>query len=291
MTRPAQGVVVPSPGEIGIELERLGLSAGDSMPWGLLSAHRWFLISAGSGRVEGPDGSAEFRAGDLLMVPAGLRHRLCAAGTQVRLTLLRLRWRAFGAGQCVDRRAADVLTALVRVARDETYRLQLPGGIRESVADQIRQMARLAGRPKAGSELALKARLLDLLADLSRWKRVRNAQGRNAPGPGNTGGMRELLEHLEHHYADPLGVREAAAIVGIGRSRFHQVFRQATGVSFSRYLTRVRVSKAAELLRKTPRGILDIAFSCGFGSASRFYEAFGQVMGISPARYRRGEQP
>ncbi|MFP4052909.1 MAG: helix-turn-helix domain-containing protein [Phycisphaerae bacterium] len=277
------------PGQIGIETSRIEISAGDAMPWGLLSAHRWFIILNGKGRVEGPDGSARFSRGDLLLAPAGLRHRLCAGARPVSALLLRLRWRAFAAAQCVDRLGADILSALVVIAREDRYRPALPASIRNRAFEQIRSMAALDDASQPGCELALKARLLDLLAILLRWKRLEDHLGKAGPEPAETGGMRELLHHLEEHYADPLGVREAAAIVGLGRSRFHEAFREATGMTFATYLTRLRVSKAAELLRKTPRGVLDVAMSCGFGSTSRFYEAFGQIMGTSPARYRRGE--
>jgi AraC-like DNA-binding protein len=280
----------PAPGEIGIELDTVVVAAGEASPWGLLSAHRWFLVVRGEGTIEGPDGSTRFAAGDVLLAPAGLRHRLCATGEPMEATLMRLRWRAFAAAQCVDRRAADLLSAVVTVARESNYRLPLPRRLRESVGDQLKRMAEIAARSSPAAPLALKARLLDLLATLTRWDRVQNAFGQADPGPGEVAGMRQLLRHLEEHYADPLGVREAAALVGLGRSRFHETFRAATGTSFSGYLTRLRVSKAAQLLRKTSRGVLDIAFSCGFGSTSRFYEAFGQIMGTSPARYRRGKE-
>jgi transcriptional regulator GlxA family with amidase domain len=79
-------------------------------------------------------------------------------------------------------------------------------------------------------------------------------------------------------------------ITDLGRTRFHQAFRKETGTTFSTYLTRVRVARAADKLRQTSDPILDIAYATGFGSISRFYEAFDQAMKQSPKAYRHAHR-
>ena len=54
-----------------------------------------------------------------------------------------------------------------------------------------------------------------------------------------------------------------------------------------RYVTRVRVRRAAEYLRATDASLLQIARLCGYGSDVSLSKAFKRVLGISPGRYRQ----
>lgn len=64
------------------------------------------------------------------------------------------------------------------------------------------------------------------------------------------------------------------------------LFKRAFGMSLGEFLTRTRLYHAQRLLATTNRKMLDIAFSCGFGSPSRFHTAFKAYCGHSPASYR-----
>jgi transcriptional regulator GlxA family with amidase domain len=53
------------------------------------------------------------------------------------------------------------------------------------------------------------------------------------------------------------------------------------------YLTRWRLSLAAQALTTTSRGVADIAADVGYESEAAFNRAFKRLFGIPPARYRR----
>ena len=57
------------------------------------------------------------------------------------------------------------------------------------------------------------------------------------------------------------------------------------------YLSGVRVSQAQRLLIETDLKILDVALRSGFGSTSRFYEAFTTAVGQTPTAYREELAP
>jgi transcriptional regulator GlxA family with amidase domain len=65
------------------------------------------------------------------------------------------------------------------------------------------------------------------------------------------------------------------------------IFREAFGVGIVDYVTQHRVAHAQQLLATGDLNVLDVAMQSGFGSASRFYEAFKQVCGTTPLAYRR----
>ena len=53
------------------------------------------------------------------------------------------------------------------------------------------------------------------------------------------------------------------------------------------YLNSFRLEKSMELLRTTDMTATEIAFHCGFNSASYFAEIFKKQKGCSPKEYRK----
>jgi AraC family transcriptional regulator, melibiose operon regulatory protein len=65
------------------------------------------------------------------------------------------------------------------------------------------------------------------------------------------------------------------------------LFQRTFGTTLIKYVTQYRLSHAQRLLVTTTDSIANIAFSSGFGSLSRFNEAFLQSFGCTPREYRR----
>lgn len=74
-----------------------------------------------------------------------------------------------------------------------------------------------------------------------------------------------------------------------GRSREHvsRKFRELTGQTLNKEITRLRVTHAASLLAGADSQIVDIAIECGFESLSYFYLCFRRQYGMSPLAYRK----
>ncbi len=69
-----------------------------------------------------------------------------------------------------------------------------------------------------------------------------------------------------------------------------RLFRQHHGLSFQAYLQRLRLEKAAELLRATRLPIARIAKRAGYRDASRFGQQFKRMSEATPFEYRTAEQ-
>jgi AraC-like DNA-binding protein len=95
-----------------------------------------------------------------------------------------------------------------------------------------------------------------------------------------------LLEHLAHDYGRKISVGDAAAMVGMSESRFMRYFREAAGMTFVSYLTRIRLGQAARLLRESTLNISEIAEQCGFRDQSYFDRQFRAELNITPREYR-----
>jgi AraC family transcriptional regulator len=99
--------------------------------------------------------------------------------------------------------------------------------------------------------------------------------------------MRRVLDYIDAHLTDELGLVELAAIAELSPHHFGEAFKISVGKSPHRFLTERRVRRALELLRDTDRSIVEIARAAGFSSQSRLTENFRRVTGLTPGRFRR----
>jgi AraC-like DNA-binding protein len=73
-----------------------------------------------------------------------------------------------------------------------------------------------------------------------------------------------------------------------GRSPFQlsRMFSEITGQTIPATLRRLRIERAAKLLRETAKPVTEIAFEVGYSSIGAFNKAFGEHFGKSPSAYR-----
>lgn len=104
--------------------------------------------------------------------------------------------------------------------------------------------------------------------------------------------IRAALSYLNGNYGDAeLTLNETAAYLHVSAPYLSKTFREETGDTFQGYLQRIRLKKAAELLKDEEIMIYEIAERCGYSSQHYFSAAFKKETGMSPAEYRRGLRP
>ncbi len=97
----------------------------------------------------------------------------------------------------------------------------------------------------------------------------------------------EAISHLETHYSQSISLEDLAQIAHMPTRSFQRAFKKALGVPPITYLIRVRVSRAAELLRNKELSITDVAFELNYEDSSYFTRQFQTIMGMTPKNYRR----
>jgi AraC-like DNA-binding protein len=80
---------------------------------------------------------------------------------------------------------------------------------------------------------------------------------------------------------------ELAAKVGASRSLLAERFSEFLNEPPLAYLARWRLQLAAQLLQKTQKTIVQVAFDVGYESETAFTRAFKRKFGLPPAQYRR----
>lgn len=156
-----------------------------------------------------------------------------------------------------------------------------------SVLRQLSAIRDALAARKPGYELEVKARLLLILASVAGGPGWR-ARHRGRPQDRQRMELlKAVITHIETRYTDKIYLRELAELAGMSESRFSQFFKKTMRLSPMAYINRLRVEKAAELLRETDRKLLDIALEVGFGHPGYFIRRFRELTGMTPAEYRK----
>jgi two-component system response regulator YesN len=99
--------------------------------------------------------------------------------------------------------------------------------------------------------------------------------------------MKKLLNYIEQNYAEPLSLKEVARHFHFNPTYLSSYFSSHIGEGFVEYVNRIRVSKAAEMLRSGSDSIAEIGAKVGFSDHSYFCKVFKKYTGRSPSEYRR----
>lgn len=96
----------------------------------------------------------------------------------------------------------------------------------------------------------------------------------------------EMLHYVYEHYTDPdLSLKGIAEQLFVNYSYLSAQFTKEMGMSASQYITRFRVTKAADALRNGEENMIEIACSVGYTDVKYFYRCFKKEFGITPYQY------
>lgn|GEM_PF-1537619 len=93
--------------------------------------------------------------------------------------------------------------------------------------------------------------------------------------------------YLEGHFPEEISLTAIAEELHISPFYLSHVFRQSMGITFSEYLTRVRVEEAKRLLASTDLPVGEIAARVGYREPNYFGRVFKKATGQTPLAWRR----
>ena len=85
---------------------------------------------------------------------------------------------------------------------------------------------------------------------------------------------------------EELSLTKIAFQVKISANYLSEKFKRVTGENFVRYVARVRIRKACDLLGNSDKRVSEIAFAVGFQSLSQFNRVFKKLTRQSPTEFR-----
>lgn len=103
---------------------------------------------------------------------------------------------------------------------------------------------------------------------------------------------RELLQSIAEIILsrlddDSLCGADIAAALSISEMQLYRKLKTLAGMTPTEYLRKLRLERAAEMLRSGNLTVQEIMYSCGFVTKTYFFREFAKRYGLSPGAYRR----
>ncbi|WP_282940924.1 response regulator transcription factor [Paenibacillus sp. RC67] len=94
----------------------------------------------------------------------------------------------------------------------------------------------------------------------------------------------DFMIHYAHiHYAEEINLEDLSKQLYLSRNYLNQIFKKATGETFTNYLIRVRMEKAKALLIEGKSMIYEISEKVGYKNVPYFSSIFKKYYGMSPS--------
>lgn len=135
--------------------------------------------------------------------------------------------------------------------------------------------------------LEIEARLRRLAQGLSEPRSPISEHGGASAHPDRgLAAVEAMAQFICRNFRDDIGITQIAGAAHLHPNYAMTLFRRHAGMTLSQYLILQRVAYAQQRLATSGDAIRAIALESGFGSVSRFYEAFRQQTGNFPRRFR-----
>jgi len=101
--------------------------------------------------------------------------------------------------------------------------------------------------------------------------------------------VNRVIDYIHENLSESLSLSKIADVAAFSPYHFHRIFHSITGETLYNFILRLRLEKAAHKLRYSlNRSVTEIAYECGFSSASAFSRAFRDHFSVTPLEYRDG---
>ncbi len=221
----------------------------------------WFFCVDGGGIQLVNQWQCRVTPGNLIIIPPGLPHVFCADASGCNCQVLMLSANYFeGTGEIMNE-AKYILDFWEKYTRIYGYKAEIPA----ETAHNIR--TELNGKQGIGMCAAIFSLLETAFL-------LQHPPSRPEAGNKDTA-IQEVLYYLNNHFAEKITVTDALRISGLSRSSFHRRFFNATGITFCRYLNRLRLN-AVNWMTTSGMTKEEAAKHCGFTSRSNYYQQMRQ---------------
>ncbi len=100
-------------------------------------------------------------------------------------------------------------------------------------------------------------------------------------------GIKKSRKYINKHSDERISLDDVASIANMSASHFCRVFKKATDMNFSDYLSRVRIEKAKKMLLESNFTMTHVAYDTGFNSVTDFNRTFKKVTGETPTNFKK----
>ncbi|GIP28608.1 putative transcriptional regulatory protein YesN [Paenibacillus sp. J23TS9] len=100
--------------------------------------------------------------------------------------------------------------------------------------------------------------------------------------------IRKAIRYIDSNFQDcELSLTSAADSVSMSATYFSRFFKEETGMSFMKYVTRLRMEMAKQLLANSECMVYSVAERIGYSDYHQFAKAFKKNTGVTPTEFRK----
>lgn len=102
--------------------------------------------------------------------------------------------------------------------------------------------------------------------------------------------MTEIVDFISQNYMNNIRLADVAKMLNYDYNYVSRLFHQLFNMSFNNFVNIYKLEKAVDLMEKSEKKLLDIAYESGFQSIRTFNNCFKSYYGINPTEYRKTER-
>ena len=95
----------------------------------------------------------------------------------------------------------------------------------------------------------------------------------------------QMMAYINEHYTQDISLTKMGEELHLNNNYLSQIFKQETGITFSKYIVNLRIEKAKELLITGNYSIGKTAQEVGFNDYFYFLKTFKKITGMTPRQY------
>lgn len=97
----------------------------------------------------------------------------------------------------------------------------------------------------------------------------------------------KCVKYIESNYMEDISLEDISEKFHFNSSYFSTMFKEQLGMNFVKYLLKLRIKKACELLLASDRKIYEVSALVGYRDSKYFNKVFKNEMNVCPDEYRR----
>lgn len=99
--------------------------------------------------------------------------------------------------------------------------------------------------------------------------------------------FKKIIQHINQNFYKEISILSLSQDFSINPNYISQLFRKEVGMTFTDYITNLRMDYAKELLHKTQYSQGEIASKCGYTDYFYFIRVFKKITGLTPGQFRQ----
>lgn len=98
--------------------------------------------------------------------------------------------------------------------------------------------------------------------------------------------IEEIVSYVETYYMEDISLEKLSKMFFLTREHISRTFKKETGMTLSKFVTKLRINQAKSWLADTEESIYSIAIMLGYQDEKYFSKLFKKVTGMTPFEFR-----